>query len=71
MGTTEVYRGLESFIYGVYKVLGLGVPSRGPSYSPFVLPLWVFVLEPPAVEARKLEHDCPPTPKPRGDGRQA
>ena len=30
------YLGIRT-IYGVYKVLGLGVLSRGPSYSPVIL----------------------------------
>ena len=31
-GTTkQVYSGYRSTLYGVYKVLGLGVPCRGPS----------------------------------------
>ena len=31
MGTTWLYRGYIRPIYGLYKVMGLGVPSRGPS----------------------------------------
>ena len=31
MGTTWLYRGYIRPLKGLYKVMGLGVPSRGPS----------------------------------------
>ena len=31
MGTTWLYRGYIRPIYGLYQVMGLGVPSRAPS----------------------------------------
>ena len=43
-GILGVIWGLYETIYGVYKgyvrVLGFGVPSRGPSYCPFINPKW-------------------------------
>ena len=41
MGTTWLYRGYMQTIVGLYKVMGLGVPSRVPPKSPWLLILQV------------------------------